>query len=727
MSKLRRSAPLPAAALLTALAAAPGALAQTAPASAPGIGATDIGGVVTGPNGPEAGVWVIAETTDLGTKFAKIVATDDAGRYVIPDLPKASYKVWVRGYGLVDSPRVDGALGKPLNLTAAPAPSAAAAAEAYPGMYWYSMLRIPGPDQFPGTGDGRGGNGIPEFMTSQYAWVDTVKQSCQSCHALGSQNIRHPKKELGEFPDSTEMWARRIQSGQAMGNMAISIARLGPEKGLSLYADWTDRIARGELPSDKPARPQGLERNMVVSLWDWASPTSYLHDAISTDKRKPTLYPNGLIYGSPEESTDEVPVLDPVNHKAWTVRHPYRPGTPSLLDEPRGPSAFWGEEAIWDGHTSNHNLITDDRGLVWFAARIRAAADQPDWCKAGSDHPSAKVVPINAGRHFSVYDPKTQKFDLIDTCFGTHHLYFGYDADQTLWTSWGGPAGNVVGWLNTRKYLETRDAKASQGWAPMVVDVPGWGKRGEYVEADKPLDPAKQKRVIAGLYGVQPSPTDGSIWGQSMDRGFSRMDMPGYLVRFIPGPDPTNTGLTEIFLPPPGSWSPRGVDVDSKGVVWTTLGSGHLASFDRSKCKAPVSGPAAATGEQCTEGWTLYRFPGPQFAGVDPSGSADHAYYVWVDRFNTLGLGNDVPIASTNGSESLTVLVDGKLHQLHVPYPAGFFTKNVDGRIDDPNTGWKGRGVWTTTGTRAPFHNETGKGERPRVFKVQMRPDPLAR
>jgi hypothetical protein len=167
--------------------------------------------------------------------------------------------------------------------------------------------------------------------------------------------------------------------------------------------------------------------------------------------------------------------------------------------------------------------------------------------------------------------------------------------------------------------------------------------------------------------------------------------------------------------------------VDSNGVVWTTLASGHMASFDRSRCREPLTGPNAATGEHCYEGWTLYRFPGPQFAGVDPNGSADHAYYIWVDRSNTLGLGNDVPIASTNGSESLTVLVNGRLHQLRVPYPLGFFTKNVDGRIDDPDAGWRGRGVWTTTGTRTPFHSETGRGERPRVFWVQMRPDPLAR
>src|SRR6266545_4904060 len=91
--------------------------AQTAVA----IDGDDIGGVVTGASGPEAGVWVIAETTDLPTKYAKMVVTDDQGRYVVPDLPKAKYKVWVRGYGLVDSPKVEAEPGKQLNLKAVPA------------------------------------------------------------------------------------------------------------------------------------------------------------------------------------------------------------------------------------------------------------------------------------------------------------------------------------------------------------------------------------------------------------------------------------------------------------------------------------------------------------------------------------------------------------------------------------------------------------------------------
>ena len=110
----------------------------------------DLGGTVTGPKGPEAGVWVIAETSDLPTKFVKIVVTDDRGRYLIPDLPKASYNVWVRGYGLVDSPKTQAVAGKILNLTAVPAPNPRAAAHYYPNGYWLSLMKVPDKSEFPG-------------------------------------------------------------------------------------------------------------------------------------------------------------------------------------------------------------------------------------------------------------------------------------------------------------------------------------------------------------------------------------------------------------------------------------------------------------------------------------------------------------------------------------------------------------------------------------------------
>jgi hypothetical protein len=111
---------------------------------------------------------------------------------------------------------------------------------------------------------------------------------------------------------------------------------------------------------------------------------------------------------------------------------------------------------------------------------------------------------------------------------------------------------------------------------------------------------------------------------------------------------------------------------------------------------------------------------------VSETGSAEASYYTWVDQFNTSGLGNNVPMATGNANESLLALVDGKWVNMRVPYPLGFFAKYIDGRIDDPNAGWKGRALWSTDGNRTPFHRETGKGTLPKIVKFQVRPDPLA-
>src|SRR6266446_8286156 len=168
------------AALLLTLSPVQLAAQQTAPAGVT-VGESDLGGVVSGPNGPEAGVWVIAETTELPTKMAKIVVTDDQGRYVLPELPKAKYSVWVRGYGLVDSPKVETEPGKIVNLTAVPAPNEAAAAEFYPPIYWLSMLKVPEKSAFPGTG--HSGNGINEKLASQPAFLREFKtDGCFHCH-----------------------------------------------------------------------------------------------------------------------------------------------------------------------------------------------------------------------------------------------------------------------------------------------------------------------------------------------------------------------------------------------------------------------------------------------------------------------------------------------------------------------------------------------------------------
>ena len=687
---------------------------------APQVGSAELGGIVASANGPEPGVWVIAETTDLPTKFAKVVVTDDQGRYLIPELPSASYSVWVRGYGLVDSPKVQATPGKRLDLRAVVAPNAAAAAEYYPPIYWYAMLRIPAKAEFPGTGPK--GNGIAENIKTQGEWLNSVKSNgCMTCHSLGTKATRTMPKDFAHYKSSTEAWARRISSGQAMTQMINVANRLGTQRALGLWADWTDRIQAGELPRSKPPRPQGVERNVVLTLWDWTRPTAYLHDLIGTDRRNPTLFPNGKFYGSPENSTDWVPILDPVKHTATEVLHPVRdPKTPSHRDDPMAPSPFWGDKPIWDSRTSNHNPMMDEKGRVWFTARIRGF-DNPDFCKKGSSHPSARAFPMQRStRHLSYFDPASGKFTLISTCFPTHHLIFAEDKDHTLWTSSGGAGNQVIGWINRRVFDETGDEARAQGWTPFILDTTGNGKRDEWADAKAPLDPTKDKRIAIGIYAVSVSPADGSVWGTST--GY-----PGYVVRVAPGPDPTHTALTEIYQPPYPGYGPRGGDIDRNGVFWASLSSGHLASFDRRKCKGPLNGPKAATGQHCPEGWTLHVLPGPQFADVTDPGSVESSYYTWVDQFDTSGLGRNVPIATGNMNSSLIALVDGRTVNLVVPYPMGYFTKWVEGRIDDPNGGWKGRGLWTTYSTRTMFHLEGGTANRPKVVRFQMRPDPLAR
>ena len=677
----------------------------------------DIGGVVTGPNGPEAGVWVIAETTDLPTTFNRIVVTDDDGRYVLPDLPDATYDVWVRGYGLIDSEKQSVTPGNTHDLTAVIAPDPHAAAQYYPAGYWLSLISVPEKDQFPGTGPE--GNGISPAMESQAQWIRYLKSGgCTACHQLGTKATREIPSQLGEFATTAAGWERRIQSGQAGGSMIGGLSRMGLEAGLDMFADWTDRIVAGEVPP-APPRPSGVERNIVISQWDWADPKAYLHDEVSTDKRDPTVNSGGKIYGALEASADYLPVLDPVRHASSEVPVPVRdPDTPVASGPPMMSSPYWGDESIWDSRANVHNPMLDHRARVWITSRVRGFQN-PAFCREGSNHPSAQLFPTTrTGRNLAMFDPVTEEFSLISTCFSTHHLMFAEDDNNTLWTSGG---GQVIGWLNTKMYDETGDEEASQGWSPLILDTNGNGKQDEWVEPNEPIDPSKDKRITSGYYAVAYNPVDGSIWGTSL--GF-----PGGVVRF----DPV-TGLTEFFQPPWGNpdvpvqgYSPRGGDIDRNGVFWSALASGHMASFDRTKCLGPLNGPKAI-GPHCPEGWTLYPEPVPQLKGLTDSGSAESSYYTWVDQFNTLGLGEGVPINTGNGAEGLLALQDGEWVVLRVPYPLGFYTKWMDGRIDDADAGWKGRGVWATYSTRAPFHLETGKGTSSKVVHFQLRPDPLAR
>jgi hypothetical protein len=697
-----------------------------------------IGGTVESGKGREAGVWVIAETSELPTKMLKIVVTDDQGRFMLPELPNATYDVWVRGYGLVDSKPVKGKPGQTLTLKATVASSPAEAAKVYPANYWYSMLEVPPASEFPGKGNDV--NGIPPTFTSQAQYVDQLKQGCQLCHQLGNEVTRTlgHMNHLG-FKTSLEAWSHRVKTGQRGGEMDGMATRLGP-RAMQMYANWTDRIAAGELPP-APERPKGAERNLVLTLWDWGSQTSYMHDEITTDKRNPTVNANGPVWAVDaahgkwisvdpyENTTTEVQIATRDDPKAMRSRFPAK----TLR-----PSNFWGEEIVHAGVADPHNPMMDSKGRLWATTTVSQV--MPDWCKDGKLNKYAAYFPATnpSNRHASYLDPKTGKYELIYTCFGTHHLQFGEDPNEMLYFSGG---GSTIPWVNTKVYDETKDEQKATGWCPTVIDSNGDGKItkpwNEPVGGGRSqnegggggrlgtVDPKLDTRINLGSYGIIVSPTDHSVWAASTS-------YPGRIVRLDIGKNPPETCMSEVYTIPNNQatahFGPRGIDVDRNGVIWMALsGSGGFTSFDRRKCKV-FNGPNAVDGQQCNEGWSFYPLDrGPNLKGT--SLNADFHYYNWVDQFNTSGFGANTPIANGSGSDSLLAL-DPKTKQwtvLRVPYPLGFYSRGLDGRIDDPKAGWKGRALWANFGTNFLWHIEGGKGTKSKMVKFQMRPDPLAR
>jgi hypothetical protein len=742
--------------LVTLLCIAPIALLE-AQRGAQNAAVNYITGVVQGPQAPEAGVWVIAETKDLPTNFIKIVVTDDRGRFMLPDLPAANYRVWVRGYGLVDSTPIQSkptANAVTLRATAAKTPQEAA--KVYPGNYWLSLLEPPARAEFPGTG--ADGNGLGPAMQTQNHWINSLKSDCNFCHQLGNQLTRTlddvfaAKPELKSHADA---WEWRLGTGVRGNSMYGVLTNQGKERSLKTYAAWTERIAKGDVPP-APPRPKGIERNLVVTLWDVGDDHSFMHDEISTDRRHPSVNANGPVYAV-SAGHGQLVVLNTKDHSTFALDIPTREPkekVPSRFPAPNRPSLHWGNEHLWGNPPYDpadpHNPMFDSKGRVWMTSKIRANQD-PAWCSDPANR-YAEWFPLRAsGRQASFYDPKTGKFTLIDTCFATHHLQFDNDPDETVY--FNELTGPVFGWIDTKVYDQTHDEQKAGGWCGQVLDTNGDGKitrpwnmpagRGgdsQLYQGDTAtggagaagrgaggarggapaFDPALDTMVSYAMYSVIPSPVDDTVWGVS-ER------YPGFLVRLQRGDNPPASCKTQIFKVPEPGFDPRGVDIDSHGVVWTALAaSSHLASFDVGKC-TDLNGPAKTDGSQCREGWTLYQTDGPKLKGTDIP--ADFHYYNWVDQHDIAGFGPDTPIATGSNSDALLVLNPRTKEwtTLRVPYPLGFYSRGMDGRIDDPGAGWKGRALYANYGTHFVWHIEGGKGTKGKIVKFQIRPDPLAR
>ena len=239
------------------------------------------------------------------------------------------------------------------------------------------------------------------------------------------------------------------------------------------------------------------------------------------------------------------------------------------------------------------------------------------------------------------------------------------------------------------------------------------------------VDPKKDTRILGGQYGVDLNPVDDSTWyAQNNPYGSP-------VLRFVRGDNPPETCMTEYYEPPKKAdgtyvaFDTRGIGVGTDGIVHASFGSGKIGKFDRSKCKV-LKGPTA-TGQHCPEGWTFIDVPGPKMGKSEAN--ADWFYLNWVDTYDTLGLGANMPLTVGSNSDALIALMPGdKVVNFRVPYPIGsFYSRGMDGRIDNPNTGWKGKGIWASQGKFPVWHQEGGdEGRGPQLIKFQVRPDPLA-
>ena len=549
-----------------------------------------------------------------------------------------------------------------------PAPDARAAAQIYPAAYWLSLMEIPK-------------GAMPEREV-----LSAVKE-CLTCHQLGNQATREISKALGSFPNALAAWDHRVTVGPMGLAMSGSFQRFGEQR--RMFAEWTDRIAAGAVPKQAPPRPSGLERNLVVTLWDWAVPTGGRSDGAASDDRIGSNNANGPVWGV-IQSDDLLVSIDPAANQGGADRHPDQRSDDWRATRCRRRISRRRRSGSGSRIRAASRSITGAR--VVDGPHSRGAEAAP-FCKPGSTNKFTSYFPVPrlGARQVMVYDPKTKQFAQIDTCFDADHNHFAENAEQTLYFG----QNNTLGWVDTAVYDKTKNAEASQGWCPAVVDTTGDGKITQWTEPEQPPDPAKDRRVTFGCYSVSVNEKDGGIWCAGIGPRDNK------LVRIERGPDPPLTCKAEVFEPPPGHtpevFRSGGVSVDSKGIVWLNWrGTDYFTSFDRSKCKT-LNGPQA-TGQHCPEGWTVHIGSRPDVREHDSPANtpnnSDLLYLTHVDRHDTLGLGPDVPVSGSVNTDSLLAFVPrtNQFVQLTVPYPMGFFARSAQGRIDNPRTGWKGRG-----------------------------------
>ena len=552
----------------------------------------------------------------------------------MPDLPDGYYQLWVRGYGSKDSDKVPAARGDKVKLQVANAATPQEAAKIYPASYWTSMIHPPAKAD------------LPAGYGSQEQWLAAFRGGCNQCHQLGMVATR----KHTDTDDFDGIFQRNQNMGQAAN-------RLGKELLEKTLVEWELRIKAGEVPP-APPRPTGIERNFVVSQWDWGTRQSFFHDVTSTDKRNPTMYAYGKVYGADRTGGGVLWVLDPVKNtvEALPVQPRNAKGYSNKVDyyhDRESPDAWMA---------SPHNPMLDEHGRVWMTEPVRPPGEEnnPKWSPStiamDTTDPAAHDIAAKAlmsrshGMQLGYYDTKTNKFVGVDTSYNTHHLQF--DWQGRIWTD-----GDVLGELDTNKIDPANpaatEAGAEHAWMRVNMD--------------------SKKVVPTNGYATAVSPIDGTVW-----LSVPEVNGPQNKLYML---DPKTSKYKDYPLPLPGRLS-HGIDFSTDGTVWFSAGSGHLGRLD------PKTGK-----------FKYWDLPGPKFTGTGmETGSTEYPYFLWVDQFDTLGLGKDTVIVTGTTSDSMLIFDPKKetFTVFRMAYPIPFYTRGLDGRIDDAKAGWKGRGIWAT-------------------------------
>ena len=485
---------------------------------------------------------------------------------------------------------------------------------------------------------------------------------------------------------------RRVQSGQSGEQMVNQLAGALRRRAVQVLRRLDRPHRQGRAAAcTSPSGRKGVERNIVVTSWEWRTEKQYLHDLIASDRRNPTVNAYGPLFGSPEYSTDVMPILDPKTHKVTTFKLPVRdPDMPEALGpghaasvKPLQPSPYWGDEKIWDTRANNHNAMFDKKGRVWLAAS-RARHGQPGLLQEGLRSPVGEGVPARA-----LDAPGDDARSEDDEVHLRRHLLRH--------------ASSAVR-LRRRRHAVAQRHRAG-GRLDQHQDVRRDRRRGEGAGLVAVRPRHQRQRQARRLCRAQPAGRSGQ--GQAHRARLRTLcgdAEPGRRLDLVhrrrvrrhagvPALRSRHTGLSEIYNVPLPAFGIRGGDIDKNGVVWASLRAAISAASTAANARARSTARPrpATTAPRAGRSTSIPARASRASARTAPSRAITRGS-TSTTRSGSARTSRCRPPTSMDG---LVALKDGKMISLRVPYPLGFYAKGFDGRIDDPNAGWKGRGLWT--------------------------------